>query len=96
MGEDSIRYDDMVSGVSEDSPYWATHFGVSPFLPMSREKMDDLGWDNCDLILVTGDAYVDHPSFGMALIGRRLDALGFRAGIITQRIREAFSEYYQA
>ncbi|MCG8015240.1 MAG: YgiQ family radical SAM protein [Candidatus Thiodiazotropha sp. 'RUGA'] len=65
-------------------PYWAARFGVSPFLPMSREEMDDLGWDSCDVILVTGDAYVDHPSFGMALIGRLLEAQGFRVGIIAQ------------
>ena len=64
--------------------YWAHRFGVAPFLPMSREEMTDLGWDRCDIILVTGDAYVDHPSFGMALIGRLLEAQGFRVGIISQ------------
>lgn len=47
--------------------YWAACFGPAPFLPMSREEMDQLGWDSCDIILVTGDAYVDHPSFGMAI-----------------------------
>ena len=46
--------------------------------------MEDLGWDSCDIILVTGDAYVDHPSFGMALIGRLLESQGFRVGIISQ------------
>lgn len=46
--------------------------------------MDGLGWDSCDIILVTGDAYVDHPSFGMAIIGRLLEAHGFRVGIIAQ------------
>jgi len=51
---------------------------------MSREEMDQLGWDSCDVILVTGDAYVDHPSFGMAVIGRVLEAQGFRVGIISQ------------
>ena len=65
-------------------PYWAKRFGVSPFLPMSRKEMDALGWDSCDVILVTGDAYIDHPSFGMALIGRLLEAQGFRVGIISQ------------
>ncbi len=55
-----------------------------PFLPMSRAEMDALGWDECDIILVTGDAYIDHPSFGMALIGRLLEAQGFRVGIISQ------------
>ena len=64
--------------------HWAERFGVAPFLPMSREEMDALGWDQCDLILVTGDAYVDHPSFGMAIIGRLLEAQGFRVGIIAQ------------
>lgn len=64
--------------------YWASCFDPAPFLPMSREEMDQLGWDACDIILVTGDAYVDHPSFGMAVIGRTLEAQGFRVGIIAQ------------
>ena len=64
--------------------YWAKRFGVAPFLPMSREEMEVLGWDSCDIILVTGDAYVDHPSFGMALVGRLLEAQGFRVGVISQ------------
>ncbi|RKZ92865.1 MAG: YgiQ family radical SAM protein, partial [Gammaproteobacteria bacterium] len=64
--------------------FWAHRFGIAPQLPMTREEMDDLGWDSCDIILVTGDAYVDHPSFGMALIGRLLEAQGFRVGIISQ------------
>ena len=64
--------------------YWAKRFGIAPFLPMSRDEMEALGWDSCDIILVTGDAYVDHPSFGMALIGRLLEAQGFRVGIISQ------------
>ncbi len=64
--------------------YWAKRFGVAPFLPMSRAEMDALGWDSCDVILVTGDAYIDHPSFGMALIGRLLEAQGFRVGLICQ------------
>ena len=51
---------------------------------MNRKEMDALGWDSCDIILVTGDAYLDHPSFGMALIGRLLEAQGFRVGIISQ------------
>ncbi len=65
-------------------PYWASRFGPAPVLPMSREEMDMLGWDSCDVILVTGDAYVDQASFGMALIGRVLEAQGFRVGIISQ------------
>ncbi len=64
--------------------YWAARFGTAKFLPMSRKEMDALGWDSCDIILVTGDAYVDHPSFGMAVIGRMLEAQGFRVGIIAQ------------
>ncbi len=65
-------------------PYWAECYGRSPFLPMSRAEMDDLGWDSCDIILVTGDAYVDSPSFGMAIVGRLLESHGFRVGIISQ------------
>ena len=65
-------------------PFWAKRFGPAPFLPMSRDEMTQLGWDSCDVIIVTGDAYVDHPSFGMAVIGRTLEAQGFRVGIIAQ------------
>jgi uncharacterized radical SAM protein YgiQ len=64
--------------------YWAHCFGTAPYLPMSRAEMDELGWDSCDIILVSGDAYVDHPSFGMALIGRLLESQGFRVGILAQ------------
>ena len=64
--------------------HWAECFGPAPVLPTSREEMDQLGWDSCDVILVTGDAYVDHPSFGMAVIGRTLEGQGFRVGIIAQ------------
>jgi uncharacterized radical SAM protein YgiQ len=64
--------------------YWAHRFGPAPFLPMSRAEMDELGWDSCDIIIVTGDAYVDQPSFGMAIVGRVLEAQGFRVGIIAQ------------
>jgi uncharacterized radical SAM protein YgiQ len=64
--------------------HWAQRFGVAPFLPMSRSEMQTLGWDSCDVIIVTGDAYIDHPSFGMALVGRLLEAQGFRVGIISQ------------
>jgi len=64
--------------------YWAECYGTAPYLPMSRVEMDALGWDSCDIIIVTGDAYVDHPSFGMAVIGRFLEAQGFRVGIIAQ------------
>ncbi|HEY4058385.1 MAG TPA: YgiQ family radical SAM protein [Kofleriaceae bacterium] len=74
-------------------PYWAKRFGIAPVLPTTRAEMDALGWDSCDIILVTGDAYVDHPSFGMALIGRLLESHGFRVGILDQpdwRSAEAF------
>jgi len=64
--------------------YWAECYGTAEFLPMSRAEMDALGWDSCDIIIVTGDAYVDQPSFGMAVIGRLLEAQGFRVGIIAQ------------
>ena len=65
-------------------PFWAKRFGAARFLPTCREEMDALGWDCCDIVVVTGDAYVDHPSFGMAVIGRVLEAQGFRVGIIAQ------------
>jgi uncharacterized radical SAM protein YgiQ len=65
-------------------PYWAKRFGAAPILPMSRAEMDALGWDSCDIILVSGDCYIDHPSFGVALVGRLLEAQGFRVGIIAQ------------
>jgi len=64
--------------------YWAECFGAAPYLPMNRQEMDELGWDSCDIIIVTGDAYVDHPSFGMAVMGRFLESQGFRVGIIAQ------------
>src|SRR5471030_632350 len=65
-------------------PKRSARAAVAPFLPMSRAEMDVLGWDACDVILITGDAYIDHPSFGMALVGRLLEAQGFRVGIISQ------------
>ncbi|GLR12025.1 UPF0313 protein [Chitinimonas prasina] len=64
--------------------YWGTQGRIAPFLPMSRAEMDELGWDECDIILVSGDCYIDHPSFGMALIGRLLEQQGFRVGVIAQ------------
>ncbi len=64
--------------------YWAECYGNAEFLPVSKAEMDALGWDSCDIIIVTGDAYVDQPSFGMAVIGRLLEAQGFRVGIIAQ------------
>ncbi len=64
--------------------HWASRLTPAPVLPMTRGEMEALGWDVCDIILVTGDAYVDHPSFGMAVVGRLLEAQGFRVGIISQ------------
>ena len=75
--------------------YWAECFAPAPFLPTSREEMDQLGWDSCDVIIVTGDAYVDHPSFGMAVIGRVLEAQGFRVGIISQPDWRAKDDFMQ-
>ena len=75
--------------------YWAECFGPAPELPMTRAEMDALGWDSCDIIIVTGDAYVDHPSFGMALVGRLLEDQGYRVGIIAQpdwQSTDAFKE----
>jgi uncharacterized radical SAM protein YgiQ len=64
--------------------HWAARLGKAPVLPTTRAEMDALGWESCDVVLVTGDAYVDHPSFGMALVGRLLEAQGFRVGILAQ------------
>jgi uncharacterized radical SAM protein YgiQ len=64
--------------------FWAHRLGPAPELPTTREEMERLGWDSCDVIIATGDAYVDHPSFGMAIIGRLLEAQGFRVGIVAQ------------
>ena len=64
--------------------YWASCFEPAPFLPISKAEMDMLGWDSCDFILVCGDAYIDHPSFCSGVIGRTLEAQGFRVGIIAQ------------
>lgn len=66
------------------NPRYRPSLTPAPVLPMSRAEMERLGWDACDIVLVTGDAYVDHPSFGMALVGRLLEAQGFRVGIIAQ------------
>ncbi|MCG9596900.1 YgiQ family radical SAM protein [Vibrio sp. Isolate25] len=84
-----------ITPIHEHKKYWAECFGNAPFLPTSRKEMDALGWDSCDIIIVTGDAYVDHPSFGMAIIGRLLEAQGFRVGIIAQpewQNKDAFTQ----
>ncbi len=64
--------------------HWAECFGPAHWLPMSQDEMAELGWDSCDIIIISGDGYVDHPSFGMAVIGRVLEAQGFRVGMIAQ------------
>ena len=58
--------------------------GREAFLPVSRDDMEARGWDQCDFVYVCGDAYVDHPSFGMAIISRVLEHAGYRVGIICQ------------
>ncbi|MDP1572809.1 MAG: YgiQ family radical SAM protein [Pseudomonadota bacterium] len=74
----------MTQALFSHRKHWAARLGTAPFLPMTRAEMTALGWDACDVILVTGDAYIDHPSFGMALVGRMLEAQGYRVGIISQ------------
>ena len=54
------------------------------FLPISREDMENRGWYYCDFLLVTGDAYIDHPSFGTAIISRVLENAGFKVAILSQ------------
>jgi uncharacterized radical SAM protein YgiQ len=79
----------LIAAVQSAAPLFSSSSrvaGPSPatFLPTSRAEMAALGWEQCDIIIVTGDAYVDHPSFGMAIIGRVLEAQGFKVGIIAQ------------
>ncbi len=92
---DVSRFPREAKPITQYRKFWASRFGKAPYLPMSRQEMEELGWDACDIILVTGDAYVDHPSFGMAVIGRVLEAQGFRVGIIAQpdwQSAEAFKQ----
>jgi len=84
MPVDVSQFERLAKPITSYRPYWAIRFGTAKFLPTSRAEMAALGWDSCDIIIVTGDAYVDHPSFGMAVIGRTLEAQGFRVGIIDQ------------
>src|ERR1017187_6050843 len=81
---DVISMETQIKPLNSYRKHWAQRFGIAPFLPMSQEEMRSLGWDSCDIIIVTGDAFIDHPSFGMALVGRLLEAQGFRVGIISQ------------
>ncbi len=64
-------------------PLWHERFAAPP-LPMSRAEMTRRGWDAVDVVFVTGDAYVDHPSFAMAILGRVLEAAGFRVAMLSQ------------
>jgi len=57
---------------------------VPQFLPITLDEVKQLGWDAVDVVLVTGDAYVDHPAFGTAVIGRTLEAAGYRVAIVPQ------------
>ncbi len=69
---------------------------MSGFLPISKREMDALGWDRPDFVYVTGDAYVDHPSFGVAIISRVLEADGFKVAILSQpdyKSADAFREF---
>lgn len=84
MPIDVSQFERLAKPITSYRPYWAKRFGTATFLPTSHEEMLALGWDSCDIVIVSGDAYVDHPSFGMAVIGRTLEAQGFRVGIIAQ------------
>src|SRR5436189_849969 len=64
-------------------PLWHEQFAAPP-LPMSRAEMAARGWDAVDVVFVTGDAYVDHPSFAMAILGRMLEAAGYRVAMLSQ------------
>jgi len=89
----TVRSTQVKTALFDYPKYWAECFGGAEFMPTTRAEMDALGWDSCDIIIVTGDAYVDHPSFGMAVVGRLLEAQGYRVGIIAQpdwHSKEAF------
>lgn len=70
--------------INEPMPTPVPRAPLTPPLPMSRAEMQARGWDEVDIVFVTGDAYVDHPSFAMALLGRLLESEGFRVGIVSQ------------
>src|SRR5215472_1336323 len=64
-------------------PLWTDRY-AAPHLPTTRAEMDARGWDAVDVVFVTGDAYVDHPSFAMAILGRVLEAAGFHVAMLSQ------------
>ncbi len=64
--------------------FWAARLGTAEILPMTRDEMDALGWAECDIIIVGGDAYIDHPSFSTGIVGRYLHNEGFRVGVVAQ------------
>src|SRR2546428_2979711 len=64
-------------------PLW-TETHAAPLAPMTRQEMTARGWDSVDIVFVTGDAYVDHPSFAMAILARVLEAAGFRVAMLSQ------------
>ncbi len=66
---------------------------MKDFLPISQEDLKRRGWSELDIILVTGDAYVDHSSYGVALIGRVLESAGFKVGIIAQPDRYTLDDF---
>ena len=86
---------DQVRDLFSYRKFWAKRFGTAKQLPTNRKEMEALGWDSCDIVIVTGDAYVDHPSFGMAIIGRLLESQGFRVGIIPQPDWTSVSDFRQ-
>ena len=59
------------------------------FLPVNRKDLESRGWNRLDIILITGDAYIDHPAFGAAVIGRYLESYGFKVGVISQPVEES-------
>lgn len=79
------RNDSSMVGTSSrlSLPMWSERF-ASPPLPMSRAELEQRGWDAVDVVFVTGDAYVDHPSFAMAILGRVLEQAGFRVAMLAQ------------
>jgi uncharacterized radical SAM protein YgiQ len=70
--------------MNDPSSYYPQRYRIEDWLPTSVKEIRDLGWDQPDIVLVTGDAYVDHPSFGIAVIGRILEQEGFRVAVIPQ------------